>query len=91
VVTYRDLASGSRDIYVNALAQWTNEVMKRLTVVATIVLPLTFVAGIYGMNFSDSPYNMPELGWTFGYPAVLLGMLGTAIVMIAYFRREGWV
>lgn len=91
VVTYRDLAAGSRDIYLNTLSQSTNEVMKRLTVVATIVLPLTFVAGIYGMNFADSPYNMPELGWTFGYPAVLLGMLGTAIVMLAYFRQEDWL
>lgn len=91
VITYRDLASGARDIYLNTLSQSTNEVMKRLTVVATIVLPLTFVAGIYGMNFADSPYNMPELGWTFGYPAVLLGMFGTAVVMLAYFRQEGWL
>lgn len=89
--TYRDLASGARDIYLNSLSLSTNEVMKRLTVVATIVLPLTFVVGIYGMNFEGSPYNMPELGWTFGYPAVMLGMLGVTIVLIAYFRESGYV
>ena len=91
VETYRDLASGARDIYLNALSQSTNEVMKKLTVVATIVLPLTFVAGVYGMNFDGSAYNMPELGWTFGYPAVMLGMGLTALVLVAYFRQEGWL
>jgi len=89
--TYRDLASGARDIYLNTVSQSTNEVMKRLTVVATIILPLTFVVGVYGMNFEDGPYNMPELGWTFGYPAVVVGMAATALVMLAYFRREGWL
>jgi magnesium transporter len=89
--TYRDLARGARDIYLNALSQSTNEVMKRLTVVATIFIPLTFVAGVYGMNFSDSPYNMPELQWTFGYPAVMLGMAVVSVVLLVYFRREGWM
>jgi magnesium transporter len=91
VETYRDLASGARDIYLNTLSQSTNEVMKRLTVVATIILPLTFVVGVYGMNFGGGPYNMPELGWRFGYPAVLLGMVLTAAVMLQYFRSEGWL
>jgi magnesium transporter len=91
VETYRDLASGARDIYLNTLSQSTNEVMKRLTVVATIILPLTFVVGVYGMNFGGGPYNMPELGWRFGYPAVLLGMALTAAVMLQYFRSEGWL
>jgi magnesium transporter len=91
VETYRDLASGARDIYLNTLSQSTNEVMKRLTVVATIILPLTFVVGVYGMNFGGSPYNMPELGWRFGYPAVLVGMALTAAVMLQYFRSEGWL
>jgi magnesium transporter len=89
--TYRDLASGSRDIYLNTVAMSTNEVMKKLTVVATIVLPLTFVAGVYGMNFEGSPYNMPELAWTFGYPATMLGMLAVAVILLVYFRREGWL
>lgn len=91
VETYRDLVAGTRDIYLNSLSMSTNEVMKRLTVVATIILPLTFVVGVYGMNFSNSPYNMPELEWTFGYPAVMLGMLGVAVVLVGYFRREGWL
>ncbi|QGX96569.1 magnesium/cobalt transporter CorA [Haloplanus rallus] len=91
VETYRDLASGARDIYLNTLSQSTNEVMKRLTVVATIILPLTFVVGVYGMNFSGGPYNMPELGWRFGYPAVVAGMALTAAVMLGYFRSSGWL
>ena len=91
IETYRDLASGARDIYLNTLSQSTNEVMKRLTVVATIILPLTFVVGVYGMNFDGGPYNMPELGWQFGYPAVLIGMALTAAVMLWYFRHEEWL
>jgi len=89
--TYRDLASGARDIYLNSLSLSTNEVMKKLTVVATIVLPLTFVVGVYGMNFSGGPYNMPELGWTYGYPAIMLGMAGVTVVLVAYFRESGYV
>ncbi|WP_276281786.1 magnesium/cobalt transporter CorA [Halorussus caseinilyticus] len=89
--TYRDLAGGARDIYLNSLSLSTNEVMKKLTVVATIVLPLTFVVGVYGMNFSGGPYNMPELGWTYGYPAVMVGMLAVTVVLVAYFRESGYV
>jgi len=89
--TYRDLASGARDIYLNALSQSTNEVMKVLTVVATIFIPLTFVVGVYGMNFADSPFNMPELGWTYAYPAVMIGMFVVALVMLRYFRRHSYI
>ncbi|MFC6836022.1 magnesium/cobalt transporter CorA [Halomarina ordinaria] len=89
--TYRDLTSGARDIYLNTLSQSTNEVMKRLTVVATVFLPLTFIAGVYGMNFADSRYNMPELGWTYGYPAAMLGMALVALVMFAYFREQAYL
>ena len=89
--TYRDLASGARDIYLNSLSLSTNEVMKKLTVVATIVLPLTFVVGVYGMNFEGGAYNMPELGWTYGYPAVMLGMLAVTVILVAYFRDSGYV
>ena len=85
--TYRELASGARDIYLNSLSVSTNEVMKRLTVIATILLPLTFVVGIYGMNFTV----MPELGWTFGYPAVMLGMLAVSVILLGYFRQENWL
>ena len=89
--TYRDLGSGARDIYLNALSISTNEVMKKLTVVATIVLPLTFVVGIYGMNFGETSWNMPELLWPYGYPAVMLGMGLVALILVVYFRREGWL
>jgi magnesium transporter len=65
--------------------------MKVLTVIATVFLPLTFVVGVYGMNFADSPYNMPELGWTFAYPAVMLGMLGVTAVMLLYFRQRDYL
>jgi magnesium transporter len=65
--------------------------MKVLTVVATIFIPLTFVAGIYGMNFSGGSYNMPELGWTYSYPAAMLGMILMAVVMLAHFRRRGYL
>jgi len=91
VETYRDLASGARDIYLNRLSQSTNDVMKTLTVVATVVLPLTFVAGVYGMNFEGTPLNMPELAWTYGYPAAMLGMASIAAVMLAYFRDRDWI
>ena len=91
--TYRDLVSGARDIYLNALSQSTNEVMKVLTVVATIFIPLRFVAGVYGMNFDPaaSPYSMPELTWRFGYPATMLGMSLIVVVMVAHFRRRGYL
>ncbi|MDY6779753.1 MAG: magnesium/cobalt transporter CorA, partial [Halobacteria archaeon] len=69
--TYRELTMGSRDMYMSTVSQSTNEVMKTLTVVATIFIPLTFVVGVYGMNFTGAPYNMPELEWRFGYPAVM--------------------
>ena len=89
--TYRDLTNGARDIYLNTLSQSTNEVMKTLTVVATIFIPLTFVVGVYGMNFAGSPYNMPELAWTFGYPAVMIGMAAMVAIVLAHFRRQGWL
>ena len=89
--TYRDLARGARDIYLNTVAQSTNEVTKVLTVVATIILPLTLVVGVFGMNFAGARTNMPELGWEFAYPAVMLGMAGSALVLLVYFRQEGWL
>jgi magnesium transporter len=89
--TYRDLVAGARDIYLNTVSQSTNEVMKVLTVVATVFIPLTFVVGVYGMNFADSPYNMPELGWAFGYPAVMIGMVIVVAVLLAHFRQRGYL
>jgi magnesium transporter len=89
--TYRELVVGTREMYLNSLSVSTNEAMKTLTVVATILLPLSFVVGLFGMNFGASPYNMPELGWRYAYPAVLLGVAGIAAVMLWHFRREGWL
>ena len=91
VETYRELASGARDIYLNSLSMSTNEVMKKLTVVATIVLPLSLVVGLFGMNFHGSPVNMPELVWPYGYPAVLLGMALVSLILLWHFRREDWL
>ena len=91
IETYRDLTGGSRDIYLNAVSQSTNEVMKTLTVVATIFIPLTFVVGVYGMNFADTPFAMPELYWTYGYPAVMIGMAVIAGMMLVHFRRQDWI
>jgi magnesium transporter len=91
IETYRDLTGGSRDIYLNTVSQSTNDVMKTLTVVATIFIPLTFVAGIYGMNFADAPLAMPELRWTYGYPATMLGMGIVSGLMLVYFRRQDWI
>lgn len=71
----------------------TGEVMKVLTIIATIFIPLTFVVGVYGMNFNPatSPYNMPELNWYFGYPAVMGGMFVLTLGMLYFFRRKGWI
>ena len=91
IETYRDLMSGARDIYLNTVSQSTNEVMKTLTVVATIFIPLTFVAGVYGMNFAGTPYAMPELSWTYGYPATMLGMALIAVLMLVHFRGQDWL
>jgi len=87
VETYRDVASGMVDTYLSSLSNRMNEVMKVLTIIATIFIPLTFIAGVYGMNFQ----YMPELKWQWGYPAVLGLMLLVFIVMIAYFRRKKWL
>ena len=89
--TYRDLARGARDIYQNTVAQSTNEVMKTLTVVATILLPLTFVVGVFGMNFGGGTFNMPELSWPLAYPGVMVGMAAMAVILLVYFRGEEWL
>jgi magnesium transporter len=87
VETFRDMLSGMLDIYLSSVSNRMNEVMKVLTVIATIFIPLTFVAGVYGMNFKD----MPELGQIWGYPAILALMLTIALVMVIYFRRKKWI
>jgi magnesium transporter len=88
IETYRDMLSGMLDIYLSSISNRMNQVMKVLTIIATIFIPLTFVAGIYGMNFE----YMPELKWHWFYPkAFWLVMLGVAAVMLVYFRRKRWL
>lgn len=93
IETSREMVFGLYDMYMSGLSNRMNEVMKILTIIATIFMPLTFVAGIYGMNFNPeaSPLNMPELNWYYGYPAVWGVMLILAIIMAFYFRRKGWL
>ncbi len=87
VESHRDLANGLLNTYLSLVGMRTNEVMKVLTIMASIFIPLTFIAGIYGMNFDD----MPELRRPLGYPLVLLMMLATAVGMVVYFRKKGFI
>ena len=92
---YRDMITSLMDIYLSSLSYRMNDVMRILTVIATIFMPLTFIAGIYGMNFGNgnpaaSPLAMPELNWYFGYPFALALMAATAGAMLMYFKRKGW-
>lgn len=93
IENYRDMIMGMHDMYMNHVSNRMNEVMKVLTIIATIFIPLTFIAGIYGMNFDTgaSPYNLPELQWYWGYPAVLLVMAVVATGMIIFFKRKDWL
>jgi magnesium transporter len=90
--TYRDLGAGLMEIHLSLLSHRMNEIMKVLTIMASIFIPLTFIVGVYGMNFDTShPLNMPELRWAWGYPAVMVLMLVLAVGMLLYFRRRGWL
>ncbi|MGQ9920756.1 MAG: magnesium/cobalt transporter CorA [Desulfobacca sp.] len=90
---YRDLASALIDVYLSSINNRLNEIMKVLTVIATVFMPLTFIAGVYGMNFKTevSPWNMPELGWYCGYPFALGLMAATVLAMVWYFKRKKWL
>lgn len=92
VESSREIAASLLEAYISRVGLKTNEVMKVLTVIATIFIPLTFVAGVYGMNFNpaSSPLNMPELDWYWGYPLSLLIMAAVAAGSLLYFRRKGW-
>jgi magnesium transporter len=85
--TFRDMLSGMLDIYLSSVSNRMNEVMKVLTIIATIFIPLTLITGIYGMNFK----YMPELDTHWGYPMVYSIMLAVGIVMLMYFRRKKWL
>ncbi len=93
VETYRDIASGLVDVYISSVSAKLNEIMKVLTIISTIFMPLSFIASVYGMNFdrSASAWNMPELGWGFGYLLSLLLMTSIAIGLLLYFRLKGWL
>ncbi|MFT4993514.1 MAG: magnesium transporter [Paraglaciecola sp.] len=81
------------DLYLSSVSNHMNEVMKVFTMIATIFIPMTFIAGIYGMNFNSgsSPWNMPELQWYWGYPMALGSMLAIALVMLVYFKGKIWL
>ncbi len=92
VETYRELASSLMDVYLSSVSNRMNEVMKLLTVVSSIFIPLTFIAGVYGMNFKTelSPWNMPELSWPYGYVFCWAFMFTTAGGLVGFFWRKGW-
>ncbi|NBC17165.1 MAG: magnesium/cobalt transporter CorA [Bacteroidetes bacterium] len=87
VESLRDVLAGVRDTYQSAIGNRMNEIMKVLTIIGTIFIPLTFLAGVYGMNFE----NMPELQTRYGYPILLALMLGIALALLLYFRKREWL
>ncbi|MBI5250781.1 MAG: magnesium/cobalt transporter CorA [Desulfomonile tiedjei] len=87
IETYRDIVSGMLDIYLSSASNRLNEIMKVLTIIATIFIPLTFVSGWYGMNFKD----MPELTWKWGYPMVIAIALSITTIMLVFFKRNKWI
>jgi magnesium transporter len=95
IETYRELTADLRDLYMSSLSNRINETMRILTIFSTLFIPLTFIAGIYGMNFDweggAKPLNMPELHWFLGYPLALVLMATTAATMLVYFYRRGWI
>jgi len=87
IETFRDMVSGMLDIYLSSVSNRLNSVMKVLTIIATIFMPLTFIAGIYGMNFK----YMPELEWKWGYPTVWIAVILIGVSMLIYFKKKGWL
>jgi magnesium transporter len=92
VDTFRDLIGGMLDVYLSSISNRMNEIMKVLTLFTAIFIPLTLIAGIYGMNFKSeaSPFNMPELSWFYGYPFALGLMLVLALVLLGLFKMKKW-
>ncbi|MCG6937526.1 MAG: magnesium/cobalt transporter CorA [Gammaproteobacteria bacterium] len=92
IENYREMAASLVDIYISSTSYRLNEIMRVLTIIATIFIPLTFIVGVYGMNFdiAESPWAMPELHWYFGYPLVWGVMIATVIAMVVYFKRKDW-
>ncbi len=92
IENYRDMAASLLDIYLSSTSYRLNEIMRVLTVIATIFIPLTFIVGVYGMNFEhpDSPWAMPELHWYYGYPLTWGIMIAVVLAMVIYFKRRDW-
>lgn len=89
---FREMATGLMDVYLSNVSNRMNDVMRVLTIIATIFIPLTFVAGIYGMNFDTaSPWNMPELTYRYGYPVFWLVVIALVAAMLWWFRRKKWL
>ena len=93
IENHREMVFSLYDMYMSSMSNRMNEVMKLLTIIATIFIPLTFIAGIYGMNFNTEagPWNMPELNWKWGYIFSLGSMATVAVAMILYFKRKKWL
>ena len=93
VEVYREMSADLMYAYLSAISNRMNSIMKVLTIIATVFMPLTFIVGLYGMNFQTavSQYNMPELTWKYGYLFVWGVMLASVVVMLLYFRRRGWI
>ena len=94
VESYREMVAGLLDVYLSSLSNRLNESMRLLAIIATLFIPLTFIAGVYGMNFGNNTrswWAMPELRWDYGYPAVWALMIGIAAVMLYLFKRNKWL
>jgi magnesium transporter len=87
IESFRDVLSGLSDLYLSTVSNRMNEVMKVLTIIATIFIPLTFIAGIYGMNFEF----MPELKWHWSYPALWVLLVAIFLSMVVWFKRKKWL
>ena len=85
--TFREIAIGLVEVYLSSVSHRTNEIIKVLTILSSIFIPLTFIVGVYGMNFE----YMPELGWRYGYHLTWLIMLSVVAALLLYFRRNGWI
>ena len=92
--SYREMAAGMLEVYLSSFSNRLNESMRLLTVIATIFIPLTFIVGVYGMNFgnnAESWWAMPELRWDYGYPFIWLLMIAIAGLMLYLFKRNRWM
>lgn len=92
IETYRDMVTGLLDVYLSSVSYRLNEIMRVLTIISTIFIPLTFIVGVYGMNFTNngSPWSMPELSWYYGYPMVWVLMCMIVVGMLLFFRSRKW-